>query len=241
MTATPTHRVPARSNGFTGRVSDTRRAVAVKECGCLDRFGQPRRLIPKGESLYREGDPFHYLYAVRSGSFRTSRITEDGRNQVTGFHLTGEVMALDAIGASSHVSEAVSMEDSAASAIPYARLASQCRGDAELQRQFHALMSREIVRDHGVLLLLGSMCAEARLATFLLNLARRHAANGNPPDAFTLHMTRGDIGSYLGMRIETVSRPVTRFQARGLLSVRLRQVRILDMQGMRECLQSRAD
>ncbi len=235
MTATLSRIGPARATDLPRRPPAVPAEPDSAEHGWMDGFGQPQRQFTKGEFLYRAGDPFRYLYAVRRGSFRSASLSEDGRQQVTGFHLAGELMALDAIGASTHASEAVSMEDSAASAIPYALLASQCREHPGLQRRFHRLMSREITRDHGVLLLLGSMCAEARLAAFLLNLSRRHANWGGPDGEFILHMTRDDIGSYLGMRIETVSRQFTRFQARGLLSVRLRLVRILDAEGMHEC------
>jgi len=127
----------------------------------------------------------------------------------------------------------VALEDSQVCVIPYAHLESLSREFSELQRQFHKIMSREIVRDHGVMLLLGSMRAEERLAAFLLNLAQRLKARGFSSSALVLRMTRDEIGSYLGLKLETVSRAFSRFQDEGLLEVKQRSIRIVDEEALR--------
>ena len=132
-----------------------------------------RRTVRRGETLFRSGDRFESVYAVRAGFFKTRVSSEDGRDQVTGFQMAGELLGLDGIGTERHTCDAVALEDSQVCVIPYSQLERLSREFTDLQRQFHRIMSREIVRDHGVMLLLGSMRAEERLAAFLLNLAQR--------------------------------------------------------------------
>ena len=129
--------------------------------------------MPRGDALFRAGDAFQSLYAVRTGFFKTCVSSEDGRDQVTGFQMAGELLGLDGIGTDRHTCDAVALEDSNVCVIPYHQLEGLSRELSDLQRQFHKIMSREIVRDHGVMLLLGSMRAEERLAAFLLNLTQR--------------------------------------------------------------------
>jgi CRP/FNR family transcriptional regulator len=153
--------------------------------------------------------------------------------------MAGEVIGLDGIGSELHQCDAVALEDSQVCVIPYGRLEELSREFTDLQHQFHKIMSREIVRDHSVMLLLGSMRAEERLAAFLLNLAQRLKARGFSSEALLLRMTRDEIGSYLGLKLETVSRTFTRFQDEGLLDVKLRAIRIMDEPALRK-LVSRA-
>ena len=195
-----------------------------------------RRRLKRGESLYRAGDQFSSIYAVRSGFFKTVQTLEDGRDQVTGFNMAGEIMGMDGIGPEVHVLNAVALEDSEVCVIPYSRLESLGRDMHELRHQFHKVLSREIVREHGVMLLLGTMRAEERLATFLLNLSQRFTARGYSPSEFNLRMTREEIGSYLGLKLETVSRAFSRFQEDGLISVQQKHIHILDVDGLRSVL-----
>jgi CRP/FNR family transcriptional regulator len=200
----------------------------------LDGVVATRRSVPRGQAIFRAGEPFRSIYAVRTGFFKTCVSTPDGRDQVTGFQMAGEVIGLDGIGAEQHQCDAVALEDSQVCVIPYGRLEELSREFADLQRQFHKIMSREIVRDHSVMLLLGSMRAEERLAAFLLNLAQRLKARGFSSEALLLRMTRDEIGSYLGLKLETVSRTFTRFQDEGLLDVKLRAIRIVDEAALRK-------
>ena len=195
----------------------------------LDMLVATRRQVPRGQMLFRIGDPFQAVYAVRTGFFKTRVSAEDGRDQVTGFQMAGELLGLDGIGNDRHSCDAVALEDSQVCVIPYEQLEMLSREFTELQHQFHKIMSREIVRDHGVMLLLGSMRAEERLAAFLLNLTQRLRARGFSASALVLRMTREEIGSYLGLKLETVSRTFSRFQDEGILEVKQRQIRILDL------------
>ncbi|PPE70338.1 fumarate/nitrate reduction transcriptional regulator Fnr [Caldimonas thermodepolymerans] len=199
----------------------------------LDTLVANRRSVKRGEALFHAGDPFQSLYAVRTGFFKTCVSSEDGRDQVTGFQMAGELLGLDAISQDRHTCDAVALEDSQVCVIPYHQLETLSREFNDLQRQFHKIMSREIVRDHGVMLLLGSMRAEERLAAFLLNLTQRLQARGFSPSALVLRMTREEIGSYLGLKLETVSRTFSKFQDEGLLEVKQRHIRIIDQDGLR--------
>ena len=194
----------------------------------LDTLVATRLNVPRGGTLFRAGDEFLSLYAVRTGFFKTCVSSEDGRDQVTGFQMAGELLGLDGISTDIHTCDAVALEDSQVCVIPYSQLEEMSREFSELQHQFHKIMSREIVRDHGVMLLLGSMRAEERLAAFLLNLTQRLQARGFSASALILRMTREEIGSYLGLKLETVSRTFSKFQDDGMLEVKQRQIRILD-------------
>jgi CRP/FNR family transcriptional regulator len=193
-------------------------------------FNRPR--VRRGESLYRTGDRFTCLYAVRNGFFKSTAVLDNGRDQVTGFTMTGEVLGMDGIGPERHTCNTIALEDSEVCAIPFARLQELAHEIPSLQRQFHKMMSREIVREHGVMLLLGSMNADERLAMFLLNISQRFAARGNSPSEFNLRMTREEIGSYLGLKLETVSRTFSKFQDEGLIGVQQKFIRILDSAGL---------
>jgi CRP/FNR family transcriptional regulator len=206
----------------------------------LDKLVATRRSVRRGETLFRAGEPFQLLYAVRTGFFKTCVAAEDGRDQVTGFQMAGELLGLDGIGTERHSCDAVALEDSQVCVIPFEQLEFLSREFTDLQRQFHKIMSREIVRDHGVMLLLGSMRAEERLAAFLLNLTQRLQARGFSPTSLVLRMTREEIGSYLGLKLETVSRTFSKFQEDGLLEVKQRQIRILNQAGLQQLVNGAA-
>lgn len=207
--------------------------LSPEELDQLDNLIRVRRFCRKGEHAYHAGDSFDSLYAVRAGFFKTSLLTEDGRDQVTGFHMTGELMGLDGISTDRHPCNAVALEDSELCVIPFARLEELSRETPSLQRHLHKIMSREIVGDQSVMLLLGSMRAEERLAAFLLNLSQRMTARGYSPSEFYLRMTREEIGSYLGLKLETVSRVFSRFQNDGLIAVQQKHIRILSIPKLR--------
>ena len=206
------------------------------EVNQLDELVGSRRKIKRQQHLYRSGDTFEAIYAIRAGSFKTDVILEDGRDQVTGFQMTGEVLGLDGISTEQHSCNAIALEDSEVCVIPFSRLEELSRQVESLQHQFRKIMSREIVRDHGVMMLLGSMRAEERLAAFLLNMSQRFTARGFSPSEFHLRMTRDEIGSYLGLKLETVSRAFSRFQDEGLVAVQQKHIRILDTPGLKRIL-----
>jgi CRP/FNR family transcriptional regulator len=194
----------------------------------LDDIVATRRAVPRGDALFRAGEAFTSLYAVRTGFFKTCVSSEDGRDQVTGFQMAGELLGLDGIGTDRHTCDAVALEDSQVCVIPFHQLEDLSRELSDLQRHLHKIMSREIVRDHGVMLLLGSMRAEERLAAFLLNLTQRLRTRGFSGSELILRMTREEIGSYLGLKLETVSRAFSKFQDDGILEVKQRHIRVLD-------------
>ncbi len=194
----------------------------------LDDLVATRRSVQRGEALFRRGDPFHGVYAIRTGFFKSCSSTEDGRDQVSGFTMAGELVGFDGIGEGVHQSDAIALEDSQACVIPYARLEELSQEFTSLQRQFHRVMSREIVREQGVMMLLGGMRAEERLAAFLSNLAHRLEARGFSASSFVLRMTRDEIGTYLGLSLETVSRCFSKLHEQGILDVQQRNIRILD-------------
>jgi CRP/FNR family transcriptional regulator len=202
----------------------------------VDQLVTNRRKLRRGADLYRAGEPLAALFAIRSGFMKSCVLHDDGREQVAGFHMAGDLLGLDAIGGGSHTCDTVALEDTEVCEIPFSYLEKLSRELPSLQQQLHRIMSREIVRDYGVMLLLGSMSAEERLAAFLLNLSQRFAARGYSPSEFRLRMTREEIGSYLGLKLETVSRAFSGFQDRRLIEVRQKQVRILDFPGLKAVL-----
>ncbi|MBN8509221.1 MAG: fumarate/nitrate reduction transcriptional regulator Fnr [Burkholderiales bacterium] len=207
--------------------------VSTADMARIDELVAQRRTLRRGDLLFRIGDPFEAVYAVRTGFFKTRISSPDGRDQVTGFQMAGELLGLDGISTEQHTCDAVALEDSQVCVIPYGQLETLTREVGDLQRQFHRILSREIVRDQGVMLLLGSMRAEERVAAFLLNLTRRLEERGFSATSLVLRMTREEIGTYLGLKLETVSRCFSRFHDEGILQVRQRQIRIVDPEALR--------
>jgi CRP/FNR family transcriptional regulator len=210
------------------------------EMNKLDELVANRRKIKRGTPLFSNGDRFNALYAIRTGFFKTSVATEDGRDQVTGFQMAGEIVGLDGIVGDRHTCDAIALEDAEVCVMPYDRIEDLSRDVSALQTHVHKILSREIVREHGVLLLLGSMRAEERLAAFLLNLVQRLHARGFSKSELVLRMTREEIGSYLGLKLETVSRTFSKFDDEGIVEVRQRHVRILDTQALRSIVNTPA-
>jgi CRP/FNR family transcriptional regulator, anaerobic regulatory protein len=194
----------------------------------LDQIVGRRRRILRDEGLYRMDDPFTNLYAIRCGHFKTYQINPSGEQQVTGFQMAGELLGMDAISADRHQCDAVALEDSEVCEIPFSRLEELFGHIPMLLRHFHRIMSQEITREQNVMLLLGNMRAEQRFAAFLVNLSSRYAARGYSPTSFQLRMSREDIGNYLGLTIESISRLLSRFKKQGWLKVDKRELQLLD-------------
>jgi len=208
--------------------------LSASELKAMDRMIDIRRSLKRGDYVFRAGAALHALYAIRTGFMKSCVLHEDGREQVAGFHMMGDLIGMDAIGTGQHLCDAVVLEDSEVCEIPLKSLELLSREIPSLQQHFHRIMSREIARDYGVMLLLGSMRAEERLAVFLLNLSQRFAARGYSSTEFHLRMTREEIGSYLGLKLETVSRTLSQFQAQGLIAVQNKHLRILKIDSLRE-------
>jgi len=202
----------------------------------LDRLVTRRKHVQRGEHVYRVGAPFQFLFAIRTGFFKTYELQEDGQEHITGFHMAGEIIGMDAISSDHNTCNAVALEDSEMCEIPFPQLEGLCREIPALQHQFHKMMSREIIRDHGIMMLLGGMRAEERLAAFLLNLSQRYAARGYSATEFHLRMTRAEIGHYLGMKLETVSRTLTKFQEQGLITVSNKHIELQDLVRLRQVM-----
>jgi CRP/FNR family transcriptional regulator len=199
----------------------------------VDEVVATRRKVARGDNLFRNGDKFNALFAIRTGFFKTRISAEDGRDQVTGFQMAGEIIGLDGIVSDHHTCDAVALEDAEVCVMPFDRIEELSREITSLQRHVHKIMSREIVRENGVMLLLGSMRAEERLAAFLLNLVQRLHARGFSQSELVLRMTREEIGSYLGLKLETVSRTFSKFVDDGIVEVKQRHVRILNPDGLK--------
>jgi len=202
----------------------------------LDSVVLSQRRLKLGQALFRSGEAFQAIYLVRSGFMKTMIVLEDGREQVTGLYMPGEMLGMDGVASGRYASDAVALGDSDICVISYERLQHLEEGAGAVQRLLHRMFSREIVREQQMMLLLGSMRAEERVATFLLNLSERFTALGFSPSEFVLRMTREEIGSLLGLKLETVSRTLSRFHKHGLIEVEGRHVRIVRVAGLRGIL-----
>ncbi|MPW19190.1 helix-turn-helix domain-containing protein [Paraburkholderia sp. CNPSo 3157] len=202
--------------------------LSADELAQVDSLVCEVRTVQRGANLYRANDPFHSVYVLRSGSFKTIVMHREGREQVTGFQISGEILGLDGIAGGQHRCGAVALERSTVCVIPFEPLENLCREIKPMQRHLHRMMSWEIVRETNMILLLGTMRAEQRVAAFLLNLAERYGTLGYSATEFNMRMTRNEIGSYLGITLETASRMFSKLQQERLVHARGKQIRILD-------------
>jgi CRP/FNR family transcriptional regulator len=198
------------------------------ELARLDTLVATRRQVARGDALFRNGDSFDAIFAVRTGFFKTRLLSATGREQITGFQMAGELLGLNGISAGIHSCDAIALEDSQVCVIGFRELEALSREFPAMQHQFHRIMSREIVNDHSMMLLLGSTRSHERVASFLLNLTQRLQARGFSSSSLVLRMTREEIGTYLGLRLETVSRVLSRMHGDGILGVKERQICVLD-------------
>ena len=201
--------------------------LEVTDMKKLDEVVATRRQVKQGQMLFGNGDAFTSLYAIRTGFFKTCVSNEDGREQVTGFQMAGEIIGLDGIVTDHHSCNAIALEDAEVCVMPFANVEELSREFPVLQRHVHKVMSREIVRENGMMMMLGNMRAEERLAAFLLNLVQRLHARGFSQSEMILRMTREEIGSYLGLKLETISRTFSKLSDDGIIEVKQRYVKIL--------------
>lgn len=198
----------------------------------MDRLVKRRTPLNKGDYIYRSGDTFTSLYAIQYGAVKSYGVTLEGKEQITGFHLTGEVLGLDAIDSNAHSCNAVALEKTEICELPFDALEQLERELPSLQHDLACIMSREIRRDQGMLMMISSTSAEQRLARFLLNLRERLLKRGVDGDQLRLPMTRQDIGNYLGLAFETVSRQLAHLQEIGMLHIENKNIRLLDINGL---------
>jgi CRP/FNR family transcriptional regulator, anaerobic regulatory protein len=239
VASAPTPRFEVKCSGCNLRELCLPKGLDEADLQRLERIVYTRRRLKRGEALFDAGDAFQSVYSIRSGFFKTTTIDNEGREQVTGFNMPGELLGMDGIGSGAYHANAVALEDSEVCVLPFSLVESLGREMPALQRHLFSVLSREIVRDHGVMMLLGSMRAEERLATFLLNLSKRFQRRGYSPTDFHLRMTREEIGNYLGLKLETVSRLFSKFQADDLIEVEQKHVRIVDVDGLGALLRER--
>jgi len=204
----------------------------------LDAVERQSRRIKKGEYLFHAGEEFSSLFAVRTGFFKTTVTLQDGRDQVTGFFMSGEMMGMDGIGMNRYSCDAIALEDSEVCEVRLESLEEAGRRAPKINTHFFRLFSNEIVRDQSVMLLLGNMRAEERLAAFLLNLSQRLQHRGFSASDFILRMSRDEIGSYLGLKLETVSRTLSRFNQNGWIAVDHKHIRLLQPQALQDLVAS---
>ncbi len=203
-------------------------SLEISDIDRLNEIISRGRPLQKRDYLYRSGDPFHSVFALRSGAIKTVKVTEDGLEQVTGFHLPGEIIGIDGLATNTHNNSAVALDTSAICEIPFHRLEELSVRVPSLQRRFFQIMSKEIAEDQALITLISKNSAEERIAALLLSLSARNHNRGLSADNFTLPMSRADIGNYLGLTIETVSRIFTRLHKNGIILLDKKQVTILD-------------
>ncbi|NQY88597.1 MAG: fumarate/nitrate reduction transcriptional regulator Fnr [Colwellia sp.] len=206
-----------------------------QELNTLDQIIDRKRPIHKGDKIYTDGQELQCLFAIRSGTFKTFTVNEQGEEQITGFHLAGDLLGFDAIADNEHKSFAQALETSMVCEIPYSSLDTLSNTMPKLKKQVLRLMSNEIRADQEMLTLLNRKNAEQRVATFLVNLSDRYHARGLSSMEYRLTMTRSDIGNYIGLTVETISRLLNRFHKNGLIKVDGKLIIILDLDQLIDC------
>lgn len=203
-------------------LSDRDLALVEGAIGC-------RRRLARGDALFRSGQVFYNLFAIRFGHVMTCRSDHRGERYITGFQMAGDLLGLDAIGNGEHASTAIALEDSEVCEVPYVRLQRLMAEMPQLMEHFHRTMSQEILRDQSAIRFLGILRADERMASLMLNLSARYAMRGFSPRRFRLRMSRDDMARYLGLQLETVSRLLAQFRSLGLIRLERRELEILDM------------
>ena len=209
-------------------------SLELEDIGKLEEIVQRGRPIHKTDRVYHAGDVFKAVYAVRSGAVKTVNVTHDGREQITGFYLPGEIIGMDGIATNYHTNSAIALETSAVCEIPFSRLEELSSQLPNLQRRFFQLMSMEIAHDQQLITLLSKNSAEERIAALLLSISSRNRSRGLSADEFYLPMSRSDMGNYLGLTIETVSRVMGRLHKQGVIALDKKHVVINNMKQLQD-------
>ncbi|HET7556502.1 MAG TPA: Crp/Fnr family transcriptional regulator [Rhodanobacteraceae bacterium] len=215
------------------------RTLATAPSGELDieqlRSHMPvaRRKVRAGQHLYRAGQPFNALFLVHAGFLKTCELSDDGREQVTGFRMRGDLLGVESIGLAAYSCDAVALDDCEVWELAYPPVLGACMQLPELQARLAAALAEEIRRDRSWMLAIGTLSAEHRVAAFLLDIAARHARLGFSPSHFILRMGRADIASFLALKHETVSRALSHLEEQGYIGVQRREVKLLDAARLR--------
>lgn len=197
-----------------------------------------RRRLEPGQYLYRAGQPFQALYLIHVGSVKTCELSEDGREQVTGFRMAGELVGVESIGLATFACDVIALESTEVWELPYPPVLTACLRIPELQQRLTDAMAEEIRRDRSWMLALGTLTAEQRVAAFLLDVAARYEAMGFSRNHFILRMSRADMASYLALKHETVSRALSHLADSNCIAVRRREMRIVDRESMHRMIGS---
>ena len=208
-------------------------SLELDEFNRFDKIVKHSKPLNKGNYLYRAGDPFRSIFAVNIGCIKAVSITQEGDEQITGFYLPGEILGLDGLDANYHCNSAIALETSATCQILFNQLENLSRKIPSLQRHYFQLMSREIISEQKLITLLSKGSAEQRIASLLMNLSIRHQRRQLSSTDFILPMSRTDMGNYLGLTIETVSRVLSRFQKEQFLNIKRRMVTLLNISKLR--------
>lgn len=210
--------------------------MAPEDMTKLDSVVEQRRPLQKNDHLYREGDDAHAIYAVRSGSVKTIVESPNGDEQIVGFHLPGELLGLDGFMDDKHTCTAIALETTSVCVMPMPKLEGLCTQLPGLQHQMRRIMGKEVTEEHQMLLMLGKMNAEEKIATFLLSISRRMEERHWKATEFVLSMPRQDIANYLGLAVETVSRLFAQYQESEIIRVDRRRISILNLQRLKEII-----
>jgi CRP/FNR family transcriptional regulator, anaerobic regulatory protein len=223
-----------RCEGCRHRTLCLASGLEQRELSAFSSLARSKRRIARGAALFRRGDALDALYAIHSGTFKKTVVSRDGRDKVTGFYYAGDVLGLDAIDGREHRSTAIALEDAQVCIVPYRALEQMALSAPQLQQQLFRLLSADIARDHGLMLLLGRMSADERVAAFLLSVSEAYERRGYAAHDFRLRMTREEIGSFLGLTLETVCRRTSSLQREGVLKANGREMHLCDPAKLRE-------
>jgi CRP/FNR family transcriptional regulator len=212
-------------------------ALNENEVDRLDKIVRRNRPNKKGSHLYRQGDRFKSVYAVRSGSFKSYTLTSNGRHRVAGFFLPGEIIGMGGIASKTYVSSMIALEHSSICEIPFNQLERLSQQLPSLQQRFFAIMGNEIAKGQDIHTLLSDFTAEQRVASFLLGLSSRFSRTALSVTHFRLPMSRNDIGEFLGLTLETVSRITHALQRKGIICVNYRDIELTDIEALRDVVE----
>lgn len=207
-------------------------ALDAEDVDALDRIVERRKPLSRGDVLYRSGGPFGAIYAVRTGALKSLTISQDGEEQITAFHLPGELLGLDAISFGEHPSTASALETSSICEIPFEELEDLSEDIPGLNRQLLRIMSKEIFNEQEMLHALARRTAEQRLSILLTSLSDRFARRGLSSTRFRLPMSRHELSNYLGLAPETTSRLFRRFVDNGWIDADGREITLKDIDAL---------
>ncbi|WLQ11585.1 fumarate/nitrate reduction transcriptional regulator Fnr [Hahella aquimaris] len=211
-------------------------AVGAEDIDRLEEIIRQGKMLNRGEYIFEQHTPFRSCFAVRSGAIKTFTVSEEGEEQVTGFYLPGEIIGLDSVSMEKYSCSAVALERTSVCEIPLEKFEDLASDIPSLQHHFFSLMSKEIQESRQLTMLLSKNSAEERIASLLLSLSTRFSRRRLSGTNFRLPMPRSDIGNYLGLAVETVSRVITRFQNNGIIKVQGREVQILQLEELQKIL-----